>query len=360
MIRRGNLAETLRAVFFSNWKNKGVALFLALVVWAYAFGATQEEQSFSTDIELRVHERERGTFAVKEVRALRGAQVPSLDAGDPRFLATVRLKGPRRLLRSFTDAQLRGVVEVRNDSQEYDLVQALVIADMPQGVSIVSAEPALLRVLLEPYRAELRDIEGNSIGIPDPSFRPKARFDFVPNKVTLVGPESALAATRVVSEPIDLSELKEPVTERVVKIFVEGSDQVEFKADEKQLVTVKITLDDATEFRDIRVRVQFAIPPLVDRQVAIEAASDVVMRFQGTKAALDQLETLAVDKNSPFRLLYILEREDVSDDRVFSVLPDEFRWLQGEAPPGIRIVRFGDEISYTVSLSVKTVQATGN
>ncbi|MGE3163454.1 MAG: hypothetical protein AB7O52_00960 [Planctomycetota bacterium] len=353
MIKRGNFADSLREMLFGNWKNKGVALFLALVVWAYAFGATQEEQSFSTEVELRVKE---AAFAVKEVRALRGTAVTGLDVNDPRFTVAIKLKGPRKLLRTFVEATIRGYVEVGSESQEYDLVQDLAINDLPQGVSIESVDPPRLKVLLEPIRMEVKEIQAQSRGVPDPSFRSKPRFDFSPSKLTLVGPESALAGARVVCEVLDVAGMTEPL-ERSVKVFVDGSDRVQIKDGERQSVTVRITLEDATEIRSIRVSVQFGMPPL-DRQVAIEAASEVVIRFQGTKAALDQLAAIAAKREAAFHLLYMLEREDVSDDRVFSVLHDEFRWLQGEAPPGIRIVGFGEENpSYTVALSVKAGEA---
>lgn len=353
MAKRGGVFGFLQGALFDNLKNKGMGLFLALLVWFYAFGSTQEKQAFTPELEIKITESQLGEFALERLNVLAGTSREGLSASKPRFSILLRLEGPRKILGDISDSQLQPVLEVRNENAEYDLLESLVVEGLPQGVTVIEVEPRRLRVTLEPVETRRVPIqwENRWRGTPARRFSATPKMELRPEFLEIEGPRSAFDKADVFIEIQNLDGLGEPTVEAEVEVLVDSPDpRLRRVAGQPEKVMVRILLEDATETEDLKVDVFFAIRPEGD-PVKVQADRDAVVRFRGTRADLDILKSRINDKENPFQLIYVVNQEELSGEKVFRILPSAFRWPSGVVPAGIEIVDFAEgSASYDAQL----------
>lgn len=348
MAKRSGWTGFLKGMFFSSWKNKGVALFLALVVWAYAFGATLEPRAFTVPVKLRVADADRGSIAIRAISTSQGRRDVELNRNDT-ISVSMRVRGPRRLLRDLES--LEGMLEIRRDQANY-ILSSIQVDQLPKGVDVIETDPVAIRVETEEVIERVVQINtaGQYVGEPHPRFSPTPRLEPVPPEVKLVGPASEVNRVEVrLSENIDISGMQEPTESRQARLVIQpGGGSVRLAEGEQATIEVTVILADATITRDLRVEVLFSVP--AGKDLRVEAERYVWIKFRGTEMALDELEErIKTRSDQPFRLLFQIP--SVSDFSPRSVLAHEFQWAESMAPAGIEIEGFGEEqTGYDVQL----------
>ncbi|MEM7167030.1 MAG: hypothetical protein AAF581_16320 [Planctomycetota bacterium] len=347
MAKRAGNRSFLTSMMIDNWKNKGVALFLALVVWAFAFGSTQEEQKLTAVIRLNKGDN----VAIKSASVVHGDEMGPGDKfvfRERRGSATqvkIVLSGQRRVIQNLV--ALIGTLEIRDEITEYRLDDPAIYRDLPQGVLIKSVDPAVIRV-----ETELVVSEPKVIRFSDPivSGRPGEGRAATPTSVTtdpkeleLVGPQSAIDRVRLTLQPVPVDGVEKQLYEtRAVVEIEDESGTVRFANGVEPEVAVQIKFDDQTVKRSFKVQVVFSHgaseTPIT---VAVEGEREAVFStiFRGTARGLDALESAIADGSFFFvcPVKFQAEPQAVSKDL------EDFFWPHDSLPEGVTPLQAADD-----------------
>lgn len=343
MARRQGWRGFLSGMLLDNWKNKGAALFLAIVVWGYAFGSTQEEKKVVAQVRLQP----RVNFAVRAVRVVAGDSVGPGSAFPGEVSLT--LFGQRRVLQNLD--RLFGDLPLQDSLREYRLDDTSLYERLPAGIVIRDADPRVIRVEVEPMETVTRPIQARPTGTPDSRFaRVPRRIEVDPPELQLVGPESALAE----ADPFvafDLAEVDQPskvLSRRVT--WNDGGGRVRL-LDGTGIVQVRVELEDATQEREFEVPLLFPINNR--RAVEVEATDRVKVRFRGTESGLEALAQRLAE-----RRFYLLFPINLDQPGAQNVLESDLTWPRGTLPPGVDYVGYSDD-QPGVTASVVEVERGG-
>jgi YbbR domain-containing protein len=150
------------------------------------------------------------------------------------------LRGPGPMLSRLTGGDLPVILdmgEVSNTSQYTFTISRRNVA-LPSGVSLERAEPAQIRVRLEPRISRAVPVHARLENVP-PGMR-VASVTVDPPSLTLVGPESRVRSIeRVETDPVDVSALEGGGETRTTAYC--GNAQVTFAGSPSVVVRVQLT-----------------------------------------------------------------------------------------------------------------------
>jgi YbbR domain-containing protein len=210
----------------SNIRLLVLAAVIAAVLWGMAHGSSSVERGF--DIPVVFH-------------GLSEKLVITEQSAD---LVNVRVMGSRAALRNLSPSKMEYAVEVsggRPGPAVYEVDVSHI--ELPRGARIVSRSPASIEVRFEPRGRKSVGVRVDVEGEPPEGFT-LGPVTVEPPRVWLVGARSnVLRLSEVVTETIDLSDLRESV-EREVRLSL-GGGLVWMEKNEP--VKVKIQVDVAEE-----------------------------------------------------------------------------------------------------------------
>lgn len=183
-----------------------LALAIALLLWTMAHGTTNIERAFDIPIEL---------YGLKDTQVVTEQSVDAIN---------VRVMGSRAALRNLEPSKLRYPVDVAGSKPgvaEYEVDVSQL--ELPRGARIVSRSPSHIQVRFEPRGRKAVGVRVDLEGEPPEGYVLRD-VEVEPSRVWLSGARSqVMRLSEVVTEPIDLRELRAP-QEREVRVFPGGGN----------------------------------------------------------------------------------------------------------------------------------------
>lgn len=190
------MIKILRNIFVRNWGLKLFSLLLALVFW---FSIIPEEKL---------------SFEIKVTVPLELHNLPSgmkIIENPPPFI-DVTIKAPHRLMEEINPEGVRARLELgtaRVEQTEFPINPDWI--SLPQGAEVKEISPSHVRMRLESLREIMMEVEPDFVGQLHENLE-LVGFEVIPNKVSIIGPESKVKETyKVRTSPIDLSFLTESI-----------------------------------------------------------------------------------------------------------------------------------------------------
>jgi YbbR domain-containing protein len=246
---------------------KGLSLVIALLLWLIVAGEETVERGLRVPLELQ--------------------QFPpglELQGEWPTFV-DVRVRGASGTLSRISPAELVAVLDLRTARAGTRLFQLTPEqVRTPFGVQIVQVSPSSVALSFEPSKTRTVRVTPKIEGQPDPNFVVGSR-KATPSTVEVIGPETSVnRVTEAVTEPVNISGARAPVTETVTVGFVDPA--LRLKTPRQATVTVQIFSGPETRMlraRPIHVR---NVAPGMTAQ-ATPSVADVTLR--GTRQGLARL-----------------------------------------------------------------------
>jgi len=125
--------------------------------------------------------------------------------GDTEKTVSVRLSGPRNIVRSLTPNQLLVIADLSNKEPGEKIVQLKVDESfLPDNVKVVQIEPASIRIKLEPMATKFVKVEAQFMGKVAEG-REIYRVKLDPGEVQIQGPQSLVnKIDRVITETVNM------------------------------------------------------------------------------------------------------------------------------------------------------------
>ncbi|MFQ5655277.1 MAG: YbbR-like domain-containing protein [Planctomycetota bacterium] len=316
-------------MLLGNLKNKGIALFLAVVIWVFAFGNTAHTVIIDVRVKLTRADREQRITSITIAEGSFHGR-----PGDP-FDGVVRLSvsGQRNQVMRLSreSASLQGIFEVQGDGQlRLDFTDAY---GLPPGVKVDEANPSIIEVTTDREVTREMEIQFTHEGTPAPRFRFRSNaVEFEPRTVTVRGAEGVIDSVRVRTEPFDLGAMETSTVERTLALKIVGLPEeglVDFAPEAPREVKVTVHLESALEQKSMSVRVVYGIPAEATIKV-VDADESVTVSCSGSRGALRQwLERV---ESGEFSMWIPVQ---VDSDKIVVVKKTEFRWPDGALPDGI-------------------------
>ncbi len=188
----------------SNLRYKLLAVGIALFLWGVSHGSATIDRGFDIPVVLQ-------NVPEHMVVTDKSADV-----------VNVRVMGRRALLRSLTTEEMEyrlDVSQVKPGVAEFEVDVSRL--EFPNGVRTVSRSPSRIEVSFERRGRKTVRVRADLEGEPADGFEFKG-VEIEPSRVNITGARSqVLRISEVVTEPIDLSGLMQPV-EREVRVLVGG------------------------------------------------------------------------------------------------------------------------------------------
>ncbi len=188
----------VRELLLGNWRNKGVALFFAVIIWFLAYKS--ETQSETIAVKVIPVARSEGQVIIRQERldAL-GKAIPF----DGTVLLT--LSGPRRLIDKFrgeaSPREVRLPVEAGPDpsaERKGFLLTGPSFSFIPPGVQVASIVPESIQITFDVSEEGEFSVEPVYLKLPEGMEVETPKIE--PAKVILRGPRSLLRGIRVIAE----------------------------------------------------------------------------------------------------------------------------------------------------------------
>jgi len=182
----------IKNLIIRNWFLKLLSLVLAFLLWLMLI---PEEKTFS----------EKSLAVTLETRNL-PADFEIVERPQPTI--DVTLRAPNRLLNQITPSGVRAILNLERatiNQEDYPLNPDMIIA--PPEAKVVLVMPNKVHLKLEKSVEVLMDISPVLIGRVKDGFK-IARFEVVPSKVQVKGPQSKIKAKDVIrTSPVDVTDL---------------------------------------------------------------------------------------------------------------------------------------------------------
>ena len=218
--------KIIRNIFVRNWGLKLFSFLLALVFW---FSIIPEEKlSFekSVTVPLELHNLPAGIVVIAK-------PPPTID---------VTIKAPHRMIDMINPETVRARLELRTarvEQTEFPINRNMI--SLPQGAEVKNISPSQVRMRLERSREVMLEVEENLVGQLQENLE-IVRVDIIPNKVSVIGPESKVnEAYKVRTSPIDISSLTESIEIETDLILPDADFRV---ASYETIVTVRIIIEE--------------------------------------------------------------------------------------------------------------------
>lgn len=294
----------LRNVIFSNWRNKGVALFFAVIIWGVAFQSESQEDLIPIHVVMMPQQAE--TVVLKQL-----APVPdnTLQAFNGTIHATVR--GTRKQVEEFKKnvgasfpIRVDGSVEPDAEPTTYTFEKDSFRFKSFSFIEMQKFDPPFVQLRFD--RVDTKELPVQlSFDLPSPGLE-IVKEVVTPAQVMVSGPESLFDKIQVIAEP-DFSESDDPlrfsgkVRMKIVPSRVDGvvvEDLVEIQGQSSK-VDLQIVLGAKTEeFEREQVPIRFATPPDFRYTVFFED-SRIPVLFRGPEQEIKGLKT-EVEKSDFF------------------------------------------------------------
>lgn len=248
-----------------NWRNKGVALFFAVLIWYVAFQAEKQEYPTSVRVEFTPSQ------ADKEAVLITSVQVPSQDGGAAlEFDKRVRIvfSGPRKQIeRLRTDTLPPYSIEIPRGEEFYTFVQGD-LGFPRDGVEIVQFFPLAVRIKQEEaVTLTVKNIaERVTVSHVKEGYEVASKEVF-PGSVQISGPKSLVEAASVSAE-LSMEYTRERF-EGKVDVVLSSNEDVSAELVRRnvrvlpQELKVNIALRASSDVLAMdAVRVGFRIPPM--------------------------------------------------------------------------------------------------
>ena len=252
---------------------KGLSFVIAVLLWLIVAGEETVERGLRVPLELQ--------------------QFPpglELQGEWPTFV-DVRVRGASGTLSRISPAELVAVLDLRTAHAGTRLFQLTPEqVRTPFGVQIVQVSPSSVALSFETSKTRTVRVTPKIEGQPDPNFVVGSK-KVSPSTVEVIGPESSVnRVTEAVTEPVNISGARSPVTETVTVGFVDPA--LRLRTPRQATVTVQIfSGPDTRTLRNRPIHVRNMAPGLTAE--VTPSAADVTLR--GTHQSLGRLniETLA-------------------------------------------------------------------
>ncbi|HIN80962.1 MAG TPA: hypothetical protein EYN00_07795 [Planctomycetes bacterium] len=314
---------------FTNLGNKSAALFMALVIWVYAFGNTETSELVNATLKVVP---ESGELAVIAATI---AESKYRGTGEA-FGGAVRitLRGPRTLLGDYLDRNPlpQGVLMVF-ESGKISLQQPGLFS-LPNGIRLQECDPATVELTIDNVVNVERQIRHAITGAPALGMVLKGNgIRIEPRVTTIRGPESVLQGdqVRIFIEEISVEGLEEGRVFEEIPLVLQGAPagiEVTFAEGAAQTARVEIELESTLVEGSARVEVLFAVG--VSQALEITGDASLQVTCRGTPAAIEEWKGLVEKKI--FRV--IVPVTSITGKQV-TVPPELFRWSEGSLPEGI-------------------------
>ena len=326
---KGSWKDRVIEFLIGNTRNKLTSLVLAVVVWAYAFQSSGDEQSFDAFMSV-VAAAETHKVVTQEIAQAR----PSSQIGQEfKGRCTVTLTGTRTVLTRFLESnpEPKGELKVER-SGRFDLREDGIFA-LPAGVSIKSVNPSALQIVVEQLVRAERDVRVSVSGTPGPgfvSFPGGIKAD--PATVTIEGPESLLGdgGVAVWTHEIDIEGAVTSQLEETVGLVITGDDTgfVKIADGFPTEVVVRIELQQNLTQVQAEVSVRYIVDEDVD--LVIRGDRSIKVTVSGIEEAVKEWQ-----KSVELGNFYLLVKVSDTGGESRNVPEEDVRWIDGSLPAGI-------------------------
>lgn len=316
-------------VLFTNLGNKSAALFMALVIWVYAFGNTEKSELVMATLKVVPESGELSVIAATIAES-------KYSGSGEEFTGELRvtLRGPRNLLQDFLDRNPlpQGVLRV-SESGRISLGQHPLFS-LPNGIRLQECDPASVELTVDQVVTVERKIRQAVRGAPALGMVLRGNgIQIIPDVTTIRGPASVLQGdqVRIFTEEISVEGIEEGQVLEDVPLVLQGAPagiEVSFAEGAPQSARVEIELESTLVEASARVDVLFAVGVSQPLEVTGDASLQVSLR--GTPAAIEEWKALVESK--VFRIIVAVT--SVTGKQV-TVGPKDFRWSEGSLPAGI-------------------------
>ena len=220
--------KIFRNIFVRNWGLKLFSFLLALVVWLIII--PEEKLSFekSVTVPLELHNLPAGMYIIEY----------------PPATIDVTIKAPQRMIDMINPETVQARLELgaaRVELTEFPINRNLI--SLPQGAEVKDISPSQVRMRLERSREIMLEVEAHLIGEWQEGLE-LDRVEIIPNKVSIIGPESKVIDTyKVRTSPIDISSLTETIEIETDLILPDPALRI---ASYETVVTVRIIIKEIT------------------------------------------------------------------------------------------------------------------
>jgi len=326
---KGSWKDRVIEFLIGNTRNKLTSLFLAVVVWAYAFGNTGHEESFDAFMSVKAAAETHVVVTQEIAQARSSSQIGQKFTG----ACKVTLTGTRTVLTRFLESnpQPKGELKVER-SGRFDLREDGIFA-LPAGVSIKSVDPSALQIVVEQMVRAERDVRVSVSGTPGPgfvSFPGGIKVD--PATVTIEGPESLLGdgGVGVLAEAIDIEGRVTSQLELTVGLVITGDDtgMVTIAPGFPQEAVVRIELQQNLTQVQAEVSVRYIVDEDVD--LVIRGDRSIKVTVSGIEEAVKEWQKSVEQGN-----FYLLVKVSDTGGESRNVPEEDVRWIDGSLPAGI-------------------------
>jgi len=291
------LGYRIREILFGNWRNKGVALFFAVIIWMVAYQAEQQ----SGTIQLRlvpIASNPEEVIIGQEVIGSKGTQA-SFDG-----TVTLSVNGSRKQIENLSGGgRLRDVpYEVEADDPQQLGPKNCTLKDedfsevIPQGVEITSISPPSIVLTFD--RAEVKEFKVEAHLTPYPAGMIITDTEITPPTVRLRGPATVLGHVGVQAEAWLGSETSfvgmVPLVLRYPETLEEKVQRTVTFMDHYQ-VQLRVNLQPENDSFEDSVRLRFLVPA-AEFPMQIQFPEEMIqVKFQGPVGEIQRLKNEVKD-----------------------------------------------------------------
>jgi YbbR domain-containing protein len=313
----------LRVIFISNWKNKLLALVLALCVWLIVNSRITVESKVRVEVVVDLSE------------------APGVDADVTPAFVEITFRGPKRSIEERLSRQLKPLSLRLNFNREKESDFSVKLSPenlrgVPQDVRVVEIQPSEVTVKLTPVKMKTLRVKADIRGEPAEGYTVTDVWAD-PTFVDVRGARKSLdSATFVLTEPIDVTGMDKSFT--MTLNVAPRLDNTPISCD--MSIKVRVSIDRSLVTRAKELPVHLIVPVNYEYDIALKDEKLTVLLDGPEK----KLETLMPDEC--YLVVRVLRRPDLTG-------PNRDRCeLSGPASRDIRLAEVVD-VEYTASQKKK-------
>jgi len=184
------MLKHIRAIFFSNWSFKFLAVAFAFILWIFVTTKTPREEV---------------PVEVKIVYKHMPKDLVSLD--DPPQSLLVRVTGPKLVLKSLSKKTLFYEIDlegIRKGKSTFSIIPSK-IDGLPSGLDVTSINPSYFNLTFDKKTTRVLSVKLITISEPKEGYRIK-KIRVSPKRVEVTGPESVLKNMKeIATEAVDIA-----------------------------------------------------------------------------------------------------------------------------------------------------------
>ena len=291
----------LRGLIFGNWRNRGVALFFALIIWFVSFQT--EKQTWNDEVRVTFRPQDRDSYVITETQLsqVSGTSERAFDGG-----VSITLEGPRKQIEEWKTryrVQRKSFfIDVPPQTKEHLFQEE--DFDLPEGLAVTEIVPESVYIQQDEWGTRtFSNLSSQNLLVNFTRQFHQIKTKVVdPNEVTVTGPVAILDAIEVdlsvrmgYNEEFDAEE-KIGLRFTDPNISQRARQKVEI---DPETVSVRVELQPSTEKLSVdAVRVTFRVPPGLPMEIQVPE-DRIPLLFEGPQDEIVRLrELLAQDASS--------------------------------------------------------------